>query len=192
MKISSTQIPDVKIISPRYFYDHRGYFVETHNRNTFLDHGIDVEFVQDNHSYSAKKGTLRGLHFQIQPFAQWKLITVLTGSIFDVAVDIRTGSPSHGKFTKTVLDSENKFQMLVPAGFAHGFVTLEDDTLVSYKVSAHYSPDHEKGIHWADPDIAIDWPDTGVEKILSDKDIQLPKFSDLPEYFVFPDGGAVG
>ncbi len=187
MEVVSTWISDVKIIRPRYFHDHRGYFVETHNNKKFAECGINIEFVQDNLSYTAKQGTVRGLHFQISPFMQWKLISVVAGAIFDVAVDIRKGSPTYGKFVGTVLDSENGNQTLVPAGFAHGFVALEDETWVSYKVSDYYAPEHEKGIHWADPDIAIDWPDTGGGKILSDKDLHLPKFSDLPEYFTFSD-----
>ena len=190
MKIVSAPIPGVKIISPRFFHDHRGYFAETHSNNKFLEHGIDVDFVQDNLSFSAKKGTVRGLHFQIHPFAQWKLISAVTGSVLDVAVDIRQGSPSYGKYFEMVVDSENRNQLLLPAGFAHGFIALEDDTLVTYKVSASYSPDHEKGIHWADPDIAIDWPNMEEEAILSDKDRQLPKLADLPEYFTFSDGAA--
>lgn len=190
MKIVSAPLPGVKIISPHFFHDHRGYFVETHSNDKFLEHGIDVEFVQDNLSFSAKKGTVRGLHFQIHPFAQWKLISVVTGSVLDVAVDIRQGSPSYGKYFEMIVDSENRNQLLLPAGFAHGFVALENDTLVTYKVSAPYSPDHEKGIHWQDPDIAIDWPNRGGEAILSDRDRQLPKLADLPEYFTFSGGAA--
>jgi len=120
MKIIPTQITDVKIINSRLFHDYRGYFVETHNKARFYESGIDIDFVQDNHSFSAKKSTARGLHFQIHPFAQWKLLAVITGSIFDVAVDIRAGSPTYGKYTGTVLDSENRNQVLVPAALCTG------------------------------------------------------------------------
>ncbi len=188
MEIISQSISDVRTIRPSYFHDHRGYFVESYNKKKFAECGINIEFVQDNLSFTAKNGTVKGLHFQARPFEQWKLISVVAGSVFDVAVDIRKGSPTYGKYVGSVLDSENGNQTLVPAGFAHGFVALEDATWVSYKVSNYYSPDHEKGIHWADPDIAIDWPGTGGGESLSDKDSQLPKFSDLPDYFTFSDG----
>lgn len=178
MEVSETEIPDVKIIKPKKFGDHRGFFSETYNRNTFAEHGIDIDFVQDNHSFSASKGTIRGLHFQIPPYTQDKLVRVLKGAIFDVAVDLRKDSPTFGQHVTAAISAENWNQFLVPAGFAHGFCTLEPDTEVIYKVSHYYAPEHDKGIRWNDPQLGIEWPIPEAEAILSDKDQNQPFFAE--------------
>lgn len=183
MEIVSLDIPDVKLITPRRFGDNRGFFSETWNRAAFAEAGIEADFVQDNHSLSATVGTLRGLHFQIPPFAQAKLVRVSRGAIFDVAVDIRTGSPTYGKWVGAELSAENWAQMYVPKGFAHGFVTLLPDTEVQYKVDAPYAPDHDRGIAWNDPAIAVDWPLEGRAPVLSGKDAALPALADIPAPF---------
>ncbi|WP_040706773.1 dTDP-4-dehydrorhamnose 3,5-epimerase [Oceanibaculum indicum] len=183
MEIVSLDIPDVKLITPRRFGDNRGFFSETWNRAAFAEAGIEADFVQDNHSLSATVGTLRGLHFQIPPFAQAKLVRVSRGAIFDVAVDIRTGSPTYGKWVGAELSAENWAQMYVPKGFAHGFVTLLPDTEVQYKVDAPYAPEHDRGIAWNDPAIAVDWPLEGRDPVLSGKDAALPALADIPAPF---------
>ena len=163
-------IPDVICFTPKRHSDERGFFMETWNRKLFAENGIDVELVQDNHSLSRQPGVLRGLHFQTPPHAQAKLVRVLKGSIFDVAVDIRTGSPTFGKWVTETLTADNAKQLYVPIGFAHGFLTLEPDTEVAYKVTAFYAPECDRGIAWDDPDINIDWPDVSGGIILSNKD----------------------
>ncbi len=185
MHVEETEIPDVKILTPRKFGDHRGFFSETYNRETLAANGVDIGFVQDNHSFSAQKGTLRGLHFQTHPFAQDKLVRVTRGAIFDVAVDIRHGSPTFGKWVGRRIDAEAWNQILVPIGFAHGFVTLVEDTEVLYKTSAVYSPENDKGMAWDDPDVAVEWPLDDLTPVLSDKDKVQPKLADLPAYFPF-------
>ena len=178
MQIEELDIPAVKVLKPRKHGDHRGFFSEVYNRRALAEAGIGIEFVQDNHSLSAEKGTVRGLHFQTPPFAQDKLVRVVRGAVFDVAVDLRRGSPTYGRHVSVVLSAEAWNQMLAPIGFAHGFMTLEPDTEVIYKVSNYYAPDHDKGILWNDPDLAIPWPlDTGVA-ILSPKDRELPRLAD--------------
>ncbi|MEZ5846177.1 MAG: dTDP-4-dehydrorhamnose 3,5-epimerase [Geminicoccaceae bacterium] len=189
MELVETAIPDVRIIKPRKFGDHRGFFSEVYNRRQFEEAGLSLDFVQDNHSRSAQRGTIRGLHFQSPPFAQTKLVRVLQGAILDVAVDIRKGSPWYGRHVAVELTDEGWNQLLVPRGFAHGFMTLTEDTEVFYKVDAYYSPDHDKGIMWNDPDIGIDWPLDGLEAILSDKDMRQPSFAALEDHFVY--SGAV-
>ncbi len=175
MKIITTSIKGILIIEPLIFEDKRGYFMETYNQNRYNEFGIDKTFVQDNLSYSLKN-TLRGLHFQIK-HPQAKLIQVVSGEIFDVAVDLRPGSASFGKWTGIYLSDENKRQVFIPEGFAHGFCVLSEFALFCYKCSDFYAPDHEGGILWSDPDIGIEWP---VETpIISDKDIQYQKLSDL-------------
>jgi len=181
--IKPLAIRDVKLITPRRFGDHRGFFSETYNQRAFARAGIDIPFVQDNHAYSAVRGTLRGLHFQIPPHAQDKLIRVTRGAILDVAVDLRVGSPTFGHHVTAKLSAENGTQILIPQGFAHGMVTLEPDTEVVYKVSAFYAPDHDKGLAWDDPDLGIDWPVSADEAQLSDKDRRQPRLADLPIYF---------
>lgn len=183
MQIESLGISDVKILTPKRFGDARGFFSETYNKALFAENGLDLEFVQDNHSMSQAVGVLRGLHFQIPPFAQDKLVRVVKGRIFDVAVDIRHGSPSFGQWVGAEISAEAWNQILVPVGFAHGFVTLEPDTEVIYKVTAPYAPEHDRGIAWDDPAIGIDWPLDGVAPTLSDKDTKHPALADLPAHF---------
>ena len=176
MQIIDSRIPDVKLLSPKRFKDARGFFSEVYNRKLFGGLGIDCEFVQDNHSLSAEPGVLRGLHYQVEPMAQHKLVRVVRGSIFDVAVDIRRTSPTFGKHVAATLSADNWQQMFIPIGFAHGFATLEPNTEVVYKVSNYYSPSHERGIRWNDPELGIDW---GIEQghaILSERDRVHPMF----------------
>jgi dTDP-4-dehydrorhamnose 3,5-epimerase len=183
LTVTSTAIEAVKIVTPKSFADSRGVFCETYNRNRFFEHGIALEFIQDNHSSSVETGTIRGLHFQSPPAAQDKLIRVLRGSILDVAVDLRRSSPTYGKWTAEKLSATDGKQLLVPVGFAHGFCTLEPDTHVLYKVTAYYSPANDLGIAWDDPDLAIDWPVKPGKAILSEKDTRHPRFDSLPTYF---------
>lgn len=183
MDVVSTKIPDVKIITPKKFGDHRGFFSETYSRRAFADAGIDLEFVQDNHSLSASQGTVRGLHFQTPPHAQDKLVRCVRGAILDVAVDLRRSSPTFGQYVSAVISAENWAQILVPVGFGHGFVTLEPDTEVVYKVTDYYSPSHDAGIRWDDPALAVDWKVTPEQATLSDKDQKLPLLADAPLLF---------
>jgi len=173
-------------IRPSQHADDRGFFSEVWSRAAWRDAGIDVEFVQDNHSVSNQRGVLRGLHYQALPMAQAKLIRVTRGSVFDVAVDIRAGSPTFGKWVSTILSAERWNQLFVPAGFAHGFLTLEAGSEVVYKVSAPYSAAHDRAIRFDDPDIAIDWPIAADELILSDKDRAAPHLADTQSGFSFP------
>ncbi len=175
--------PDVQEIVPDRFGDERGFFSEAYNRAELKTHGLDFTFVQDNHSLSKECGTVRGLHFQTPPFAQTKLIRVVRGAIFDVAVDIRSGSPFFGRHVSTVISAEKWNQILVPAGFAHGFCTLEPDTEVLYKVDAPYSAEHDRGLMWNDPALGINWPIDPDAAILSDKDRNHPDLAQLPAYF---------
>ncbi|WP_075995599.1 dTDP-4-dehydrorhamnose 3,5-epimerase [Salaquimonas pukyongi] len=161
-------------IRPERFSDSRGFFSETYNHKQFAEAGITEEFVQDNHSCSARAGTLRGLHFQISPLAQAKLVRVLEGAVFDVAVDIRPQSPDYGKWAGIELTAEAGNQIFIPAGFAHGFVTLQDNTQIAYKVDNYYSAAHDRSIHYADPALSIKWPDIGVAFTLSEKDANAP------------------
>jgi dTDP-4-dehydrorhamnose 3,5-epimerase len=181
--VTSTWIEAVKIITPGSFGDSRGVLCETYNRKRFAEHGIALEFVQDTQSTSVKAGTIRGLHFQSSPAAQAKLVRVLRGSIFGVAVDLRRSSPCYGKWTAEKLSAADGKQMLVPVGFAHGFCTLEPDTQVLYKVTAHYSPGNDLGIAWNDPDLAIAWPVQPEGAILSDRDTRHPGLNSLANYF---------
>jgi dTDP-4-dehydrorhamnose 3,5-epimerase len=176
-------IPDVKLIRTPRFSDARGYFCETFQRADFAAKGLDYDFLQDNQSSSARSGTVRGLHFQRPPFAQAKLVRVLHGSIFDVAVDLRRSSPSFGKHIAIKLSSKGNEQLLVPAGFAHGFCTLEPDTVVFYKVDQVYSAAHDSGVNWADSRLGIEWPVASAEANLSEKDRGLPMFADLAPVF---------
>ncbi len=163
--------------------DQRGFFSETYNRRALAEAGIDTEFVQDNHSLSVLQGTLRGLHFQTPPAAQAKLVRVVRGAIVDVAVDIRVGSPSFGQHVSYRLSAKEWNQLYVPEGFAHGYCTVEPDTEVIYKVSGYYAPEHERGLQWNDPALAIDWP--VPEPLLSEKDRVYPALGELPEYFSY-------
>lgn len=183
LTITPTAIEAVKLIAPRSFDDARGAFCETYNRKRFFDHGVALEFVQDNQSSSVESGTVRGLHFQSHPFAQDKLVRVLRGRIVDVAVDLRRSSPTYGRWVAEELSADNGRQLLVPVGFAHGFCTLEPETQVFYKVTAHYSPANDLGVAWDDPDLAITWPVDAGKAVLSTKDANMPRFNSLPAYF---------
>jgi len=179
MELRALPIDGLVEITPAKFGDERGFFSETYSRQRFAAAGIAIDWVQDNHSLSAEAGVLRGLHYQIAPFAQDKLVRVLRGSIFDVAVDLRRDSPSFGKWASRILSAEAWNQLLVPKGFAHGFLTLEPGVEVTYKVSAPYTPAAERAIRWDDPDIAIAWPLAGKPPILSAKDAVAPYFAAL-------------
>ena len=183
LSIRPLALPEIKLISAPRFRDPRGYFAETYVRRDFAAAGIAHEFVQDNESLSHAPGTVRGLHFQIPPFAQAKLIRVLTGRIFDACVDLRRSSPRYGRHATVELAAESGDQLFVPAGFAHGFCTLEPDTTVLYKVDAVYSAEHDRGIAWSDPVLAIPWPIGSDAAILSAKDAVLPPLRDMPVYF---------
>lgn len=183
MRVTPTALPDVKLIVPKKFEDERGFFVETYSQRALAAHGIETAFVQDNHSLSRHAGVVRGLHYQVAPFAQAKLMRVSRGRIFDVAVDIRTGSPSFGRHVALILSADDPTQLLVPIGFAHGFCTLDPDTEVQYKVSAPYSPEHDRGILWNDPALGIEWPVDPARAVLSDKDRRNPRLADLPSQF---------
>jgi dTDP-4-dehydrorhamnose 3,5-epimerase len=183
MQLIPTEIPDVKILVPKKFGDHRGFFSETFNRKTLRDLGIDAEFVQDNQSLSVERGVVRGLHYQLPPAAQDKLVRVTRGAILDVAVDIRRGSPTFGRHVSAIISAENWRQIFVPRGFAHGFATLEANTEVIYKVTDYYSPKDERGIRWDDPQLAIDWGITPDRAILSERDTKHPLFSAATDLF---------
>jgi dTDP-4-dehydrorhamnose 3,5-epimerase len=185
--ITDTAIPAVKLIEPKRFGDQRGFFSETYSRAAFLDAGIDLDFVQDNHSLSQQVGTLRGLHFQSPPFAQDKLVRCTRGRILDVVVDIRRGSPSFGAHVAIELSEKNWRQLLVPKGFAHGFITLEASSEVLYKVTAPYSAAHDFGLAFSDPALGIDWPAPTGGAVLSDKDRRHPLLAELPAYFDYVD-----
>lgn len=180
MKILQTPIEGLLLIEPAVFRDERGYFFESFNEKLFSDNGIDVRFIQDNQSLS-HKGALRGLHFQAPPFAQGKLVRVIQGSVLDVAVDIRKGSATYGKHYDYVLSGENNMQLWIPAGFAHGFVTLENNTIFSYKCTGLYNKASEGGILWNDPQLNINW--NASNPILSAKDLQLPLFKNFNSPF---------
>ncbi|MEM9253716.1 MAG: dTDP-4-dehydrorhamnose 3,5-epimerase [Planctomycetota bacterium] len=186
MKIDSLEIPEVKLITPKRFGDHRGFFMETFSAPMLAEAGITRDWVQDNHSLSEHPGVLRGLHFQAPPHAQAKLVRVVSGRVWDVAVDVRKGSPTYGKWTAAELSAENDQQMFVPEGFAHGFVTLEPGTAFLYKVSNLYAPESEGGVAWDDPDLNLPWPlPAGIEPRLSDKDTQLPRLAELDSPFAY-------
>jgi dTDP-4-dehydrorhamnose 3,5-epimerase len=176
-------IPEVLLLRPKVWRDARGHFVETANTRTLADLGVPGPFVQDNQALSRAQGVLRGLHYQKAPHAQGKLVRVLRGSILDVAVDVRGGSPTYGKAVWATLTAEGMEQFWVPAGFAHGYVTLEPDTEVFYKVTAFYAPETEGGIRWDDPDLAIPWPLPQSGPVLSPKDEILPRLADIPPPF---------
>jgi dTDP-4-dehydrorhamnose 3,5-epimerase len=181
MNIIETELPSVLIIEPRVFGDSRGFFMETWNAGAFREAGLDLTFVQDNHSRS-QKGVLRGLHFQ-NPLPQGKLVRVMRGAVFDVAVDLRWSSPSFGKWVGVELSAENKRMFWVPEGFAHGFLTLDDDTDFLYKCTAPYEPTCEHTLAWNDPAVGIEWPVSGLDPIISEKDAKGLTLADVP---VFP------
>jgi dTDP-4-dehydrorhamnose 3,5-epimerase len=180
-----TEIPDIVLILPRRFGDDRGWFVETYSTRAFATALGDVTFVQDNQAFSAQKGTLRGLHFQRPPEPQAKLVRVLRGSIFDVAVDLRLGSPTYGRWAAETLTADGGEQLFVPHGFAHGYCTLEPNTEVAYKVDGFYAPACDAGLAWDDPTIGITWPIAPEDAILSDKDKTQPAFADFASPFRF-------
>lgn len=177
MKVENTRLPDVKIIIPSVYKDSRGYFFESYNRVNFNNSLLDINFLQDNESRS-EYGTLRGLHYQLAPFAQTKLVRVSFGSVLDIAVDIRKGSPTFGEYVSVELSAENKKQLFVPRGFAHGFIVKSDFAIFNYKVDNYYSKEHERGIIYSDSDLAIDWQVNEKDIQLSEKDIGLPLFAD--------------
>jgi dTDP-4-dehydrorhamnose 3,5-epimerase len=185
MDLKNTGIPGLVILKPRRHFDDRGYFVEAFNNRRFRDAGIASSFVQDNQSFSVSRGTVRGLHFQLPPFSQAKMVWVLRGSIFDVAVDLRVGAPTYGMWNAKQLTAEGGEQMFVPRGLAHGFCTLEPNTEVIYKVDEYYSHEHDSGLIWNDATLAIDWPVTSKDAVLSDKDRKLGRFSDFLSPFKY-------
>jgi dTDP-4-dehydrorhamnose 3,5-epimerase len=183
MKAEKLAIPEVILLTPPRFGDARGFFSETFHARRFAEAGVNQPFVQDNHSLSAKAGTIRGLHCQIAPNVQGKLVRCVRGAIWDVAVDIRHGSPTFGQHCAAVLSAENWSQLWVPGGFLHGFCTLEPDTEVIYKVTADYDRAAERGVIWDDPALALPWPVATAEALLSDKDRVLPKLADCDAWF---------
>jgi dTDP-4-dehydrorhamnose 3,5-epimerase len=185
LTVQDTAIEDVKIITPKRFGDARGYFCESYSARALAQHGLAFDFVQDNQSLSAQKNTIRGLHFQGPPSAQTKLIGCLVGAIFDVAVDLRHGSPTFGQHVAVELSAENGKQLLVPRGFGHGFCTLTDGCLIQYKVDAYYDPNVDFGICFDDPDLNISWPVSRAQAILSAKDQAAPRLKDAPAVFTY-------
>jgi dTDP-4-dehydrorhamnose 3,5-epimerase len=185
MQIERLDVPDILLLTPRKIGDQRGFFSETFRADIFAAQGIDAPFVQDNHVHSARKGVLRGLHFQTPPRAQGKLVRCTRGAILDVGVDIRVGSPTYGRHVAVELSATNWRQLWVPPGFAHGYVTLEDDCEVIYKVTDYYAPECDRGIAFDDPSLGIDWRIASAELILSDKDRTQPRLADAPPAFQF-------
>jgi dTDP-4-dehydrorhamnose 3,5-epimerase len=187
MQVELGAMPEVTILRPRIFSDPRGYFLETWSARSLKAAGIDAVFVQDNQSLSRHAGVVRGLHFQLPPHAQGKLVRVIAGSIFDVAVDIRAGSPTYGRHVAVKLTATGFEQLWIPPGFAHGFQTLEPETIVAYKVTADYAPAADRGLAFDDTDLAIAWPIPAHMAILSDKDRKHPRLRDLATAFVYGD-----
>ncbi|ACB97060.1 dTDP-4-dehydrorhamnose 3,5-epimerase [Beijerinckia indica] len=185
LTVEKLAIPDVLLIRPKKFGDARGYFAETYNARAYCEAGIDCVFVQDNQSLSVEKGTIRGLHFQVPPEPQAKLVRVLRGAILDVAVDLRRGSPHYGQWCGATLTAEEGEQLFVPRGFAHGFCTLMPETEVAYKVDGFYAPGCDAGLRYDDPDINIPWPLDGKAAMISDKDGKLPFLRDFKSPFTF-------
>lgn len=184
MEVQSYAIAGVKLLIPRHIGDERGYFAETFRADLFAEHIGEYCFVQDNESRSAKAGTIRGLHFQSEPQAQGKLVRCTAGALFDVAIDIRQGSPTYGQWVAETLTPANGKQLWIPPGFAHGLCSLEPDTVIAYKVTgSYYSVECDKGLAWNDPAIGIQWPDAADPETLSAKDRNHPLLADLPAYF---------
>lgn len=179
MKLTKTALDGVVILEPNVFGDDRGYFMESYSRKAYESVGLEFDLVQDNQSLSAKAGTVRGLHYQEKPMAQTKIVRALSGAIYDVAVDIRMGSPTFGMWVGVILSSSNKRQLVVPRGFAHGICTLVDNTVIMYKVDNYYSKDHDKGVKWDDPDLKITWPTDNPT--LSEKDTYQPMLSAIKD-----------
>ncbi len=180
ISVQECPLPGVKLLTPKAFEDSRGFVAETMSERRLAEVGLPVHFVQENLSYSRKKGTVRGLHFQKKPFAQAKLIRILKGRVFDVAVDVRPASPTYGRHVGVELSDDNLTHLYIPAGFAHGFCTLTDEVSLLYKVDSFYAPESEGGIFWNDPDLGIAWPVDSSQAVLSDKDLALPRLRDLP------------
>lgn len=185
MEIVRTRIPDVVRLEPRRFGDGRGFFSETWNRARMAEAGLDFDFVQDNHSFSAQQGTVRGLHYQAPPMAQTKLVRCARGAILDIAVDVRRGSPSYAQWVAEELSAENGRQLLVPKGFLHGFVTLTPDVDVIYKVDAYYAPECDGAVRFDDADLGVDWGLAPGAAVLSDKDAAAPSFQDFDTPFSY-------
>ena len=185
IEVAETKLPGVVEIVPKRFEDERGFFSETFNAKSLGEHGINIDIVQDNHSLSRTVGVLRGLHYQLPPFAQAKLVRVIRGRIFDVAVDIRKGSPNYAKWVGVELSADKWNQLLVPAGFAHGFVSLEPDTEIVYKVSDFYSREHDRSVRYDDPAIGIEWPIDVSDAIISEKDKNAPLLADADNTFQY-------
>lgn len=183
MDIVKTSVLDVWIIKPKVFGDHRGWFMESWSAKSFEVEGFHYHFVQDNHSFSQKKGTLRGLHFQTGKYSQAKLVRCTKGAVLDVAVDLRVGSPTYKKWVAVDLSAENKNQLLIPKGFAHGFLTLTDNVEFLYKADNYYEPQVDSGLRWNDPDIGVDWE--CASPVLSDKDAKLPFLKDMSPGFTY-------
>jgi len=183
MNILKTKFEDAVLIEPKVFGDHRGFFTESYNKEMFKQNGIDIEFIQDNHSLSQQAGTLRGMHYQLNDKAQTKLVRVTRGAIYDVILDIRKSSPTYGEWQGFILSADNKRQLLVPKGFAHGFCTIVENTEVQYKVDELYSPEHDRGIAWNDPALNIDWPFNNP--VLSDKDTKHPTLAEADNNFTW-------
>lgn len=183
MEVIATDIPEIKLILPKRIGDERGFFSEVWNRKALEALGVSADFVQDNHVLNPLKATLRGLHYQQAPRAQGKLVRVSRGAIFDVAVDIRCHAPSFGRAVSCILSAENWHQLWIPAGFAHGYCTLEDSTEVQYKVTDFYSPQHDRGLLWNDPALAIAWPFAADAMVISERDRKHPRLSDQPVLF---------
>ena len=184
MKFLKTDIPGVIIVEPTVFSDNRGYFLESFNKKNFEDNISKINFVQDNESKSSR-GVLRGLHFQTPPFAQAKLVRCVKGSVLDVAVDIRKGSPTYGKHVSIELSEDNKKQLYIPRGFAHGYSVLSESAIFAYKVDNNYAPECDAGILWKDPDLNIQWGVNNDDILISKKDSKLPSFSELESPFTF-------
>jgi len=185
MRVEKCEIPEVLLITPPKFGDSRGFFSETWSATKLAAQDFNEHFVQDNHSLSAQPGTVRGLHCQVSPSVQGKLVRVVKGAIWDVAVDIRRGSPTYGKYVAAELTAENWAQLWIPGGFLHGFCTLEPDTEVIYKVTADYDRAAERAVIWNDPDLALPWPVKPEDVLLSDKDKILPRLADCDDWFFY-------
>lgn len=184
MEVRRLEIDGVLLVTPKRFSDERGFFSESFNKAKLAEEaGITEEFVQDNHSMSRAPGTIRGMHFQSPPYAQDKLVRALHGSVLDVVVDIRTGSPTFGQWVSAILSAENGVQIWVPKGFAHGLCTLEPDTEVAYKTTGYYSAAHDLGIAWNDPALGIDWPVDPADVVISEKDQSHPRLAEIGAYF---------
>lgn len=187
MQVHKTGFSGLLVLEPRVFKDERGFFLESYNRAGFAKLGIDCDFVQDNHAYSKDAGVLRGFHFQLPPMAQAKLVWVTRGAVLDVVVDLRKGSPTYGKWVHVILSAANFKRMFIPKGFGHSYVTIMPDTEFQYKVDAPYSPEHEGGIAWDDPDVGMDWsPALGDRApIMSEKDRRLMQLADFDSPFIY-------